>query len=147
MRFNPWRERRQLLAFGFIGGLSAAIDAGIFWLLTSFGVWPALATVISFLSAFLVNYPGNARIVFRARHSGRSLRRYITLVLFNLGLSTGIVELLVLTHLIPIVAKLISIVIVAIVNFTAMRNWVFRAPKPPLPGAEGDQPPLPVEQR
>jgi putative flippase GtrA len=146
VKFNPWRERRQLVAFGFIGGLSAAIDAGVFWLLTWAGVWPALATVISFLSAFLVNYPGNARIVFRARHTSRTLWRYIALVLFNLCLSTGIVELLVLANTIPIIAKLISIVVVAIVNFTAMRNWVFRAPKDSRRAPEGDLPTAQEEQ-
>jgi putative flippase GtrA len=147
VRFNPWRERRQLLTFGLIGGLSAAIDAGVFWLLTSLGMWPALATVISFLSAFLVNYPGNAKVVFRARHSSRTLRRYVILVVFNLGLSTGVVELLVLANVIPIVAKLVSIVIVAIVNFTAMRNWVFRPPKHSLPVLEGDQQTAQEERR
>lgn len=147
MRFNPWRERRQLLAFGVVGGLSAAIDAGVFWLLTSLGMWPALATVISFLSAFLVNYPGNAKVVFRARHTSGTLGRYVSLVVFNLALSTGIVEGLVLLHTIPIAAKLISIVIVAIVNFIAMRNWVFRPPRGSREQPEVGQPGTQGQQR
>lgn len=117
---------RQVFFFGLVGGASAVIDLGLFWLLTTVGVIPGVASAISFLSAFAVNYQGNKSIVFRATHSPGALWRYIALVLVNLGLSTGGVTLGVAIGLLPIIAKIITMVIVAIVNFITMRLWVFR---------------------
>jgi putative flippase GtrA len=117
---------RQVVLFGMVGGLSAIIDAGVFWLLTTWGVPPALATVISFLSAFAVNYRGNKNLVFQAHQSKGALVRYSILVVVNLGLSAGSVALGVAIGWPPLVAKVVSMVFVALVNFGAMRLWVFR---------------------
>ena len=117
---------REVAAFLVIGGLSAAIDAGVFLLLNTLGVYPVLASVISFISAFAINYNGNRRLVFRARSRPGQLWRYAALVFFNLGLSAGIVALGIAVGLSPVVAKIVSLVIIAIFNFVAMRQWVFR---------------------
>lgn len=121
---------RQVFFFGLVGGASALIDLGLFWLLTTLGVIPGLASAISFLSAFAVNYQGNKSIVFKASHSPGALWRYVLLVVVNLGLSTGGVTLGVAIGLLPIVAKLITMAIVATVNFIMMRLWVFRHRQP-----------------
>lgn len=117
---------RQLFVFGLVGGTSALIDFALFWVLTRFGLIPGVASAISFLSAFAVNYQGNKSLVFKAAHTRGALWRYIVLVVVNLGLSSGGVTLGVAIGLPSIVAKLISMVIVAVVNFIAMRLWVFR---------------------
>ena len=120
------RHGRQLAAFLLVGGLSAAIDAGVFLVLVAMGVDPVVATVVSFLSAFIINYGGNRSIVFRAKHTPGAFWRYVALVVLNLGLSAGIVALGILLGLVPVVAKAVSMVIIAALNFVAMRNWVFR---------------------
>ena len=117
---------REVAAFLIVGGLSAAIDAGVFLLLSALGVYPVLASAISFVSAFAINYNGNRRVVFRARSHPGQLWRYAALVFFNLGLSAGIVALGIAVGLSPIAAKVVSLVIIAIFNFVAMRQWVFR---------------------
>jgi putative flippase GtrA len=115
------------IAFLIVGGLSAAIDAGVFVLLTWLNVPPVLASSISFLSAFVVNFKGNQQMVFRVRANRWQLFRYIALVLVNLGLSAGLVALGVAVGLNPIVAKAISMVLIAAFNYVAMRWWVFPA--------------------
>lgn len=117
---------REVAAFLVVGGLSAAIDAGVFLLLTTLGMHPVLASSIGFLSAFVVNFGGNRRLVFRARSAPGQLWRYVALVILNLGLSAGIVALGIAMGLHPTVAKGVSLVLIAAFNFVAMRQWVFR---------------------
>lgn len=130
------------MTFLAVGGLSAAVDGGVFLVLSWLGVFPVLASAISFMSAFAVNYGGNRRLVFRAAGSG-SLWRYITLVIVNLGLSAGLVALGILVGLSPVAAKVVSIIVIAAVNYVVMRTWVFRdrSPRPtdsgPLSTAPG----------
>jgi putative flippase GtrA len=133
---------REVLTFLTVGGLSAAIDAGGFLLLSWLGVPPVLASAIGFMSAFVVNYGGNRRIVFRTAARG-SLWRYVTLVIVNLGLSAGLVALGIALGLVPVAAKAVSIVVIAAFNYAVMRLWVFRvrSPRPhdsESPSTEGD---------
>jgi putative flippase GtrA len=135
---------REILAFLVVGGLSAGIDAGVYLVLTLLGVPPVLASAISFMSAFAVNYGGNRRVVFRATHGG-TLWRYVTLVIVNLGLSAGLVALGIALGWGPFIAKAVSIVVIAAFNYVAMRQWVFRArPASPdgsaTPSARSDSP-------
>lgn len=127
MAINP--RVREIMTFLVVGGLSAAVDGGVFLLLSSLGLTPVLASAISFMSAFVVNYGGNRRVVFRAAGGG-SLWRYITLVIVNLGLSAGLVALGILVGLSPVAAKVVSIVVIAAVNYVVMRAWVFRRRSP-----------------
>lgn len=120
---------REILTFLAVGGLSAAVDGGMFLLLSWFGVPPVLASALGFLSAFAVNYGGNRRLVFHTKSLG-SLWRYVALVILNLGLSAGLVALGIAVGLHPIAAKAGSIVIIAVFNYLAMRAWVFRDRSP-----------------
>lgn len=121
---------RQGLLFLAVGGASALIDAGVFWLLVTIGMWPTLASAISFMSAFVVNYRGNRDLVFRAKASNGALVRYSILVVVNLGLSAGGVALgTEVLHFHPMVSKIVTMVIVAVINFVVMRTWVFRHSK------------------
>lgn len=129
------REKRHHapIAFLIVGGLSAGIDAGVFVLLTWLGVPPVLASSISFLSAFVVNFKGNQQLVFRVKANRWQLVRYIGLVLLNLGLSAGLVALGVVAGMNPLVAKAVSMVFIAVFNYAAMRFWVFPSSTPVSP--------------
>jgi len=126
----PTRRHRlhQPLAFLAIGLTSAAIDGGVFLILNSLGIPPAPASAVSFVSAFAVNYRGNRDLVFDAGRVPGALPRYAVLVVVNLGLSSAGVWLLVGGGLAPWASKLTTMVMVAAINFVALRRWVFRAP-------------------
>jgi putative flippase GtrA len=134
------RTTHQLIGFATVGVLSAAIDAGVFWVLVQFGMFAVIASAISFLSAFVVNYRGNRDVVFRAQRTPAVLYRYIALVAFNLLLSTGGVALALAAGLTPIGAKVLTMVVIAVFNFVAMRLWVFRTRKPHLGVASQEEP-------
>ena len=115
----------QPLAFLAVGLISAAIDGGVFLALQSSGIPPAAASATGFISAFVLNYRGNRDLVFDAGQVPGALPRYVVLVVVNLGLSTAGVWLLVGAGLAPWAAKLTTMVMVAAINFLALRRWVF----------------------
>lgn len=144
-RLGGVRARRQLLAFLIVGLASAAIDAGVFLLLTRLGVPPAPASAASFCAAFAVNYRGNRDMVFSAGRIPGALRRYVLLVIGNLAVSTGGVAGLVVVGTPPFIAKLSTMVLVAAINFVLLRRWVFSAP-PPVRGRAPDHRVSPVAE-
>ena len=82
--------------------------------------------VIAFLSAFAVNFSLNSFWVFQGdEFSGRSLIRFIQLVMFNLVVQAVFVPLLTNTGLNYLVAKLIVVVMLFTVNFQISRKYVF----------------------
>ena len=119
----PWRQFASFLGVGFA---SAAVDGGTFLALHHLGLASWLANVIGYALSFMVNYHGNRLVVFKARSVPGTLRRYLVLVLFNLGVSTLLVHLGLVIGLPAWLAKGVSMAVVAVVNFGAMRWWVFR---------------------
>jgi len=118
-------QARQVTAFLVVGGLSAAVDAGVFFALVFFGVPPVIASSLSFLSAFVINYRGNRDVVFRAKQGRGIFVRYCLLVAVNLGLSAAGVAFGIWIGLSAALSKILTMVVVAGVNFIAMRLWVF----------------------
>ena len=123
-------DLRQFAAFVAVGLISAAIDGGTFLLLHRLGLVDWAANVIGYSLAFLVNYHGNRALVFKVTGLSGALRRYVILVLFNLGVSTLLVRLGLVAGLPPWLAKAGSIAVVATVNFVLLRLWVFRVRHP-----------------
>ena len=74
--------------------------------------------VMAFMSAFAVNFSLNSFWVFQGdEFSGRSLIRFIQLVLFNLVVQAAFVPLLTNSGLNYLVAKLIVVGVLFVVNF------------------------------
>ncbi|MHB1010229.1 MAG: GtrA family protein [Propionibacteriaceae bacterium] len=117
-----------------VGVASASVDAGMFSLLYALGVAAPAASAIGFLSAFAVNYSGNRALVFRVVHSRKMLIRYVLLVALNFVLSTSIVAGLVAVSLQAHVAKLISMAVIALINYWLMSRWVFGMSESSSPG-------------
>jgi putative flippase GtrA len=119
------RTLRSVALFLVVGAASAGVDFGIFWVLNRIGWLPWVASAISFSCAFAVNYLGNRDLVFRAGRVPGALIRYCILVAFNLATSTATVASLTCLGMNPAWAKLTSMVLVAGINFVALRLWVF----------------------
>jgi putative flippase GtrA len=85
-----------------------------------------LSIVMAFMSAFAVNFSLNSFWVFQGdEFSGRSLIRFIQLVLFNLVVQAAFVPLLTNSELNYLVAKLIVVGVLFVVNFQISRRYVF----------------------
>jgi putative flippase GtrA len=78
------------------------------------------------MSAFAVNFSLNSFWVFQGdEFSGRSLIRFIQLVVFNLVVQAAFVPLLTNSGLNYLVAKLVVVGVLFVVNFQISRRYVF----------------------
>ena len=136
---RAWRQRRQIVTFLIVGGASSVVDFGIFFILSTFAHFPPwLASAISFLCAFVVNYRGNRDLVFKAGRVPGALPRYVLLVAANWVISTGLVAGFVAAGLPGWGAKIISMVVVATINYLVLRAFVFKGPVPNKEDLEAD---------
>lgn len=118
--------RNSALRYLFIGGLSFLIDFGILFLLHEIvGMVLWLATGAAFLASFVFNYSLQRAFSFSSRAShGRSLVKYIALVVFNTLATIGIVALL--DHFFAWqVGKVVATIITTVWNYLAYRYIVF----------------------
>ena len=122
---------RNLILYGIIGGVSSGLDALIFALLVKgLGVNQFIANTISIHCGIFLSFFLNSRYNFKKTDDfwGRFIPFYLT-GLFGLALSQGILWLGGYFGVDSIITKLVSIVIVALVQFFINRSVAFRDKK------------------
>lgn len=120
----------QLIRFGLVGGIAALVHFGFTLLLIKyFSLAPLWANTWGFLLAFNISYFGHRYITFsqtQASHRQAASR------LFLMGAINFVVNqvlfgsLLYVAHLNPIIALLLSILLVPVSTFLLSKYWVFR---------------------
>ncbi|QDM28147.1 GtrA family protein [Tardiphaga sp. vice304] len=138
---DTWLARpmvAKIISFGVIGIGNTLIDLAIFTFAYTVLALPlVLSNVLSWLGAVSCSYVMNTMITFRAE-SGRVLRRrdYFSFVASGiLGMIATTTTLVVLSNSMPVLyAKLLSILVSFVVNFTMSHFVVFRQKpaEPPL---------------
>jgi len=134
---TAWHERALALkaaSFALVGVLNTAIDFSIFWTTAKFLMWPLVpANVLSWLVAVSFSYTMNSFITF-GPETGRVLRRrdYLTFVASGVaGMVASTATLFLLSYVVNLlVAKLVSIGVSFVVNFSLSHFVVFKAKKP-----------------
>ena len=119
---------RNLILYGIIGALSSGLDALIFALLVKgLGVNQFIANTVSIHCGIFLSFFLNSRYNFKKTDNfwGRFIPFYLT-GLFGLLLSQGILWLGGYWGFDPLLTKLVSIVIVALVQFFINRAVAFR---------------------
>jgi len=120
---------RNLILYGIIGGCCAALDFGIYTLLCYFDVLPYLwANVISIHCGILCSFFLNRSVNFRVKDRA-TLRffSFYTVGLVGLGISEGLLFLMVeQAGWNELICKLVSIVVVAFVQFILNKYITFR---------------------
>ena len=132
-----WHERAFALkaaSFAMVGVVNTAIDFSVFWTTVHFLGWPLVpANVLAWLVAVSFSYVMNSFITF-GPESGRILRwrDYATFLASGVaGMVASTATLFALSYVMPLLAaKLISIAISFVVNFSLSHFVVFRA-RPP----------------
>jgi putative flippase GtrA len=120
------------------GVLSVVIDMGLLYALHGvFDVWLPLATFLATALSFTVNFTMNRLWSFGSTEApvGGQMVRYLVLAGLNWVLTVLLVSGLVWVGLFYMLAKLLTVVLNAVVNYFAYRLWVFR-PAPSVVGAE-----------
>jgi len=121
--------QRQIVAFGLVGGASAAVYTATQTLAIEIGRIPVLAAaLLAFVAGTLVSWIGNSRATFHVPLSTRTAWRFGIVtglgMLLNLGI-VAFVEALGGHYGFGIAAVL---VIVPAFNFLGHRLWTFREP-------------------
>jgi putative flippase GtrA len=132
-----WHERAialKAVSFALVGVFNTVIDFSIFWTTATYLGWPLVpANVLAWLVAVTCSYVMNSFITF-GPESGRILRwrdyvSFATSGVAGMVSSTG--TLFALSYLMPVLlAKLVSILVSFVVNFSLSHFVVFRARQP-----------------
>jgi putative flippase GtrA len=126
-RAGPGGLLRQVASYGVIGVTSAALDAGVFWLLVAQSqVPPQVANVVSVSCGITLSFSLNRVFTFDRRD--HTISRFVVFALVGLvgiALSAAILAGGMHLGLAPLAAKGLSIVVVAAVQFTLNRQVTF----------------------
>ena len=129
---NIYKRFRNLIVYGFLGGFCAALDFAIFTLLCHFEIMPYLfanviSTHIGIFTSFLLNRSYNFKV------KDKTLLRFLSFYavgLIGLGLSSILLWLMVdKAQWNKLVCKLITIVVVSLVQFVLNKFVTFKQSK------------------
>lgn len=123
-------HRGYVIKFLIVGGLSFAIDLGTLALLHEvFDVVLWLATPIAFIISLLFNFGVQRSFTFRSTNRRDvSFLKYIALVVFNIGATDVIVNVLAGIGISYAIGKVVSTVLTMIWNYLLYRHWIFKHP-------------------
>ena len=132
-----WHERAialKAISFAFVGVINTVIDFSVFWTAATYLQWPLVpANVLAWLVAVSFSYAMNSFTTF-GPESGRTLRwrDYGTFIVSGVaGMVASTTTLFLLSYVLPVLAaKLISILVSFVVNFSLSHFVVFKA-RPP----------------
>jgi putative flippase GtrA len=132
-----WHERAialKAISFAFVGVVNTLIDFSIFWTAATYLKWPLVpANVLAWLVAVSFSYAMNSFTTF-GPESGHALRwrDYGTFIASGVaGMVCSTATLFALSYVLPVLAaKLISILVSFVVNFSLSHFVVFRARTP-----------------
>ena len=128
-----WHERAialKAVSFAFVGVVNTLIDFSIFWTAATLLRWPLVAAnVVAWLVAVSFSYAMNTFTTF-GPESGRILRwrDYATFAASGIaGMVGSTATLLALSYVLPVLAaKLLSILVSFVINFSLSHFVVFR---------------------
>jgi putative flippase GtrA len=131
-----WHERAvalKAISFALVGLVNTAIDFSVFWTTARFLGWPLVpANVLAWLVAVSFSYAMNSMLTF-GPESGRTLRwrDYATFAASGVaGMVASTATLFALSYVMPVLAaKLLSILVSFVVNFSLSHFVVFKARK------------------
>jgi putative flippase GtrA len=134
-----WHERAialKAISFAMVGVVNTLIDFGVFWTANNILHWPLVpSNVTAWLVAVSFSYGMNTFITF-GPESGRVLRwrDYATFIASGVaGMVASTATLVALSYVMPVLAaKLLSILVSFVVNFSLSHFVVFKK-RTPLP--------------
>ncbi len=121
--------RIQLLRYFFVGGGAFAVDFGLLYLLTEWGLYYLLSAALAFMTGLTVNYALSVKWVFQehALHSRIvEFALFTAIGLVGLGLNETIIWMATeLAGVYYLFSKIISTVAVFVWNFAARKYLLF----------------------
>lgn len=124
------RHGRQFFVFGLVGVFNTITDFSVYAAGIFIGLPPALANIVAFMTANPLSYFINSRTTFRvaskpAPISYKGYAKFLTAHLLSLVISTALVGFLA-PQIGPFRAKILAVVVTALINYSASAIFVFR---------------------
>lgn len=85
------------------------------------------ASVSSSIAGFYLNFFLHAKKTFKVETSLKNILKYLIVFLINTFLSFFIIYIFDIYYFLPFIGKIVSLPIIAILGYTLMNYWVFRA--------------------
>jgi len=127
-----YNKFRNLILYGLIGGFCATLDFGVYTLLCHYDIMPYLwANVISIHVGIFTSFILNRQLNFKVKNK-TALRflSFYTIGLIGLGISELMLYLMVTVgEMNELICKLISIVVVALIQFLLNKYITFKHSK------------------
>jgi putative flippase GtrA len=132
-----WHERAialKALSFAFVGVINTVIDFSVFWTAANYLQWPLVpSNVLAWLVAVSFSYAMNSFTTFGPESGGvLRWRDYGTFIASGVaGMVASTATLFFLSYVLPVLwAKVLSILVSFVVNFSLSHFVVFKA-RPP----------------
>ncbi len=122
------KKNREVISYAIIGVLCVCIDFVTYTTLCHFGLEYIIANVIGISAGILSSFTLNRIFTFRVKsHSLRRFLIFIMVGLFGMGISSGMLILLIeFLHTNELIAKVISIIFVGVMQFLMNKFITFK---------------------
>jgi putative flippase GtrA len=132
-----WHERAvalKAISFAFVGVINTLVDFSVFWSAANYLQWRLVpANVVAWMAGVTCSYALNSFITFGPESGGiLRWRDYFTFAASGIaGMVASTVTLVALSYVAPVLmAKLLSILVSFVVNFSLSHFVVFRVRRP-----------------
>lgn len=126
------KKYREMLLYLFFGGCTTLVNIVSYYICSRLGMSTALSTVIAWVLSVLFAYATNRKFVFLSKATGLAAILKETAGFFLCRLVTGLLDLAIMVvfvdvlHFNGMVIKILSNVIVIILNYAASKLMIFK---------------------
>ncbi|MYM68837.1 GtrA family protein [Pseudoduganella sp. FT55W] len=120
---------RQFILYCLCGGLGVSTDYLVFFLSVTAGLWYQGANLLGYLAGTLLSFALNRVLTFGMRDRvAQRLAMFLGVAAIGFGASAALLALLVdVLHFDPRIAKLLTLPMVVVLQFTLNRKLTFNA--------------------
>lgn len=118
---------KKILIFLIVGGCSAIIDVGSLYVLSKIILTnESLSVSIAFILGLIFNYLCHTYVTFEKSATKSNVIKYLIVVLINYLLTLGLIKLQIQFGIAIVIAKIITLPIIAVVTFILSNKWVYK---------------------
>lgn len=127
-----WNQYKELILYLFFGGCTTLVNIVVYFVFSRLQFGTELSTIFAWFSSVLFAYITNRIFVFQSRANGISAILKEALSFFSCRLATGVLDLAIMVffvdywHFNDLFIKVLSNIIVIILNYIASKLWIFK---------------------
>lgn len=116
----------QFVIFILVGASSALLDLYLLYALRIINLNINLSITIAYISGASLNYLLHTFLTFKKTTNKSNLSKFIIALLINYSLTLIIIYILLQLNTDLIIAKIISLPVIAVIGFILARNWIYK---------------------